>query len=51
MNRRNFFKAAAGGALLANGTMRGADMSTEIVDYMKPVFNLHKFFNAPVKIE
>jgi L-alanine-DL-glutamate epimerase-like enolase superfamily enzyme len=51
MNRRKFFKAAAGGALLANGTMRGADMSTEIVDYMKPVFNLHKFFNAPVKIE
>ena len=25
-------------------------MTSEILEYQKPVFNLHKFFNAPVKI-
>jgi len=25
-------------------------MASEILEYQKPVFNLHKFFNAPVKI-
>jgi L-alanine-DL-glutamate epimerase-like enolase superfamily enzyme len=49
MNRRDFFKATAGGALLARkGT--GFDMESEIADYKKPVFNLHKFFSSPVKI-
>jgi L-alanine-DL-glutamate epimerase-like enolase superfamily enzyme len=51
MNRRDFLKASAGGAALANGfALHAADMASEILEYQKPVFNLHKFFNAPVKI-
>jgi L-alanine-DL-glutamate epimerase-like enolase superfamily enzyme len=52
MNRRDFFKAA-GSALLANqsiGAWGASDMGAEILEYKKPVFNLHKFFDAPVKI-
>jgi len=51
MNRRDFLRVSAGGAALANGLSLGAvDMASEILEYQKPVFNLHKFFNAPVKI-
>ncbi|HUK18824.1 MAG TPA: mandelate racemase/muconate lactonizing enzyme family protein [Bryobacteraceae bacterium] len=53
MNRRDFFRAAAGSALLANQSSRAwgaSDMGAEILEYRKPVFNLHKFFDAPVKI-
>ena len=53
MNRRDFFKAAAGSALLANQSIRAwgaSDMGAEILEYEKPVFNLYKFFDAPVKI-
>src|SRR5271154_1227354 len=51
MNRRDFLKVSAGGATLASGfPLRAADMASEILEYQKPVFNLHKFFNAPVKI-
>lgn len=53
MNRRNFLKATAASALLADQTNRawGAPgMDSEILEYQKPVFNLHKFFNRPVKI-
>ena len=27
-----------------------SDMGAEILEYRKPVFNLHRFFNAPVRI-
>src|SRR5580700_7732036 len=52
MKRRNFLKATAGGALLASQATgaAAADMTSEILEYKKPVFNLHQFFNAPVKI-
>jgi L-alanine-DL-glutamate epimerase-like enolase superfamily enzyme len=53
MNRRNFLKAGAGSALLAGRARRawGAfDMIAEILEYKKPVFNLHSFFKSPVKI-
>jgi L-alanine-DL-glutamate epimerase-like enolase superfamily enzyme len=53
MNRRNFLKATAGSALLTSQAIRAwgaSDMGQEILEYEKPVFNLHKFFNAPVKI-
>jgi len=46
MNRRNFLTTA----LLAGGRALADDMSAEIVDYQKPVFNLNKFFSSPVKI-
>jgi L-alanine-DL-glutamate epimerase-like enolase superfamily enzyme len=45
MNRRDFLKVSGGAALASAG-----DMSSEILEYQKPVFNLHKLFNAPVKI-
>src|ERR1039457_5776193 len=50
MNRRNFLTAAAGAALVSNplARLRGADSATP--EYQKPVFNLHKLFDAPVKI-
>ncbi|MGP8246792.1 MAG: mandelate racemase/muconate lactonizing enzyme family protein [Bryobacteraceae bacterium] len=54
MNRRAFFKAAGGSALLTSPAFRAwgfSDMTSEILEYEKPVFNLHKFFDAPVKIE
>ncbi|MGO9262627.1 MAG: mandelate racemase/muconate lactonizing enzyme family protein [Bryobacteraceae bacterium] len=53
MNRRDFLKVSAGSALLANRAIRAwgaSDMAPEILEYQKPVFNLHKFFAAPVKI-
>ena len=53
MNRRDFLRASAGSALLTNRAMRAwaaSDMGAEILEYKKPVFNLHRFFNAPVKI-
>jgi L-alanine-DL-glutamate epimerase-like enolase superfamily enzyme len=53
MNRRNFLKAGAGSALLASQAKRAwgaSDMGAEILEYKKPVFNLHKFFDAPVRI-
>src|SRR5271170_3400756 len=51
MNRRDFMKASAGGATLASGfSLTAADMRSEILEYQKPVFNLHKFFSSPVKI-
>ena len=51
MNRRDFLKASAGAATLATGFSLGAaDMASEILEYQKPVFNLHKFFSVPVKI-
>ena len=48
MNRRNFLASTAG--LLAARTAAGQsphDMSAEIADYQKPVFNLHSFFSSP----
>src|ERR1700683_70548 len=53
MNRRDFLKAGAGSALLISRPMRtwaASDIGAEILEYKKPVFELHKFFNAPVKI-
>jgi len=51
MNRRNFLRTAAAGALAAGARRaRAADMEAEILAWQKPVFNLHKFFSAPVKI-
>jgi L-alanine-DL-glutamate epimerase-like enolase superfamily enzyme len=49
MNRRDFLKASAGAAALGI-PLSAADMASEILEYQKPVFNLHKFFNTPVKI-
>src|ERR1700722_19332737 len=50
MNRRDFLRVS-GGAALANGfSLRAADMAPEILEYQKPVFNLHRFFSSPVKI-
>ena len=52
MNRRNFLASSAGAALLAPlaRTGRAADAATGRSEYEKPVFELHKFFDAPVKI-
>jgi L-alanine-DL-glutamate epimerase-like enolase superfamily enzyme len=53
MNRRNFFKVGAGGAVMASAATRASgapNMASEIREYQKPVFNLHKFFTSPVKI-
>lgn len=53
MNRRNFLTASAGAALLADPLARSwgaADTDPAVPEYQKPVFNLHKFFSAPVKI-
>jgi len=53
MNRRDFLKASVGSALLTSQAMRAwcaSDMGAEILEYKKPVFNLHRFFNAPVRI-
>jgi L-alanine-DL-glutamate epimerase-like enolase superfamily enzyme len=47
MNRRDFLMAAAFGGVLAKGA---DDMSAQIVEYNRPVFNLHKFFDTPLKI-
>jgi L-alanine-DL-glutamate epimerase-like enolase superfamily enzyme len=52
MQRRDFLKAAslalAAQALRGQGPTR--DMSAEIVEFGKPVFDLHKFFSSPVRI-
>src|ERR1035437_8685060 len=45
MNRRHFLTASAGAALLA-----AADTDSLGPEYQKPVFNLHKVLDAPVKI-
>ncbi len=51
MNRRDFLRVSAGTAALAAGPrLRADDMTTEILEYQKPVFNLHSFFKQPVKI-
>jgi L-alanine-DL-glutamate epimerase-like enolase superfamily enzyme len=53
MNRRDFLTASAGSAVLtsqAKGAWGASDMGAEIREYKKPVFNLHGFFNAPVRI-
>jgi L-alanine-DL-glutamate epimerase-like enolase superfamily enzyme len=52
MNRRNFLKGIS--SLLAPSVLAAQnshDMSAEIREYQKPVFNLHQFFDSPVKIE
>lgn len=52
MNRRDLLWASAGAAALASAFRLSADdMTSEILDYQKPVFNLHKFFGGAVKIE
>ncbi|MGH9695163.1 MAG: enolase C-terminal domain-like protein, partial [Bryobacteraceae bacterium] len=53
MNRRRFLDALGGSALAGQlpAAQATADMGAEIVEYKKPVFNLHQFFRAPVKIE
>src|SRR5580700_4454287 len=50
MNRRNFLKSAAVAGVVLDplARLRGADSA--IPDYQQPVFNLHKLFDAPVKI-
>jgi len=55
MQRRSFLQNASLGAasLLAaraGHAQSAQDMSSEIVEYGKPVFDLHKFFSSPVKI-
>ena len=53
MNRRDFLSASAGAALLADQLARlgrAADNDSAGPEYQRPVFNLHKFFDAPVKI-
>lgn len=54
MNRRSFLYAAGASALLGAEALRArdsSDISAEILEYKKPVFNLHQFFSTPVKIE
>src|SRR5258708_4500504 len=51
MKRRDFLMAAAFGGVVARAAANASDnMSAEIVEYTKPVFNLHKFFDAALKI-
>jgi L-alanine-DL-glutamate epimerase-like enolase superfamily enzyme len=52
MVRRDFLRATAGSALLTSAVRASgsSDMSAEILEYKKPVFNLHSFFSTPVKI-
>src|SRR5580693_5055620 len=50
MNRRDFLSISAGAALANGFSLRAADMATEILEYQKPVFNLHRFFSSPLKI-
>jgi L-alanine-DL-glutamate epimerase-like enolase superfamily enzyme len=51
MNRRSFFGTGSLGAagLLARA-QSAHDMSAEIIEYQKPVFDLHKHLTSPVKI-
>jgi L-alanine-DL-glutamate epimerase-like enolase superfamily enzyme len=51
MNRRRFLQAAAlGGAGVVARAQSVHDMSDEIVEYGKPVFDLHRFSSTPIKI-
>jgi L-alanine-DL-glutamate epimerase-like enolase superfamily enzyme len=51
MNRRRFLQSAALGSVGVLARAQGVrDMSDEIVEYGKPVFDLHKFSSTPVKI-
>ena len=52
MNRRTFLQASAASLLAARAgsAQTTHDMSAEIEEYGKPVFDLHKFFSSPVKI-
>jgi L-alanine-DL-glutamate epimerase-like enolase superfamily enzyme len=53
MNRRDFVRASAGATLLAAHALDAApadDKDSVMPEYQQPVFNLHKFFPAPVKI-
>src|SRR6185503_17861685 len=51
MNRRSFLQTAAlGGAGVLARAQSVRDMSGEIVEYGKPVFDLHKFSSTPIKI-
>lgn len=55
MNRRRFLRTAplGGAGLLAARSARAQaahDMTEEIAEYGKPVFELHRFFSSPVKI-
>ena len=52
IDRRGFLQAAGGAAL--QGAARpapGTAAETWIPDYEKPVFDLHRFFKAPIRIE
>ena len=53
MNRRRFLHGLGASTLFASQALRArstSGISVEILDYKKPVFNLHKFFSTPVKI-
>jgi L-alanine-DL-glutamate epimerase-like enolase superfamily enzyme len=53
MNRRRFLHGVGASAFFANQSLRArssSEISAEILDYKKPVFNLHRFFSTPVKI-
>ena len=52
MNRRNFFTASAGAALLSAplARMRAADDGAVTPDYQKPVFDLHRASSTAIKI-
>jgi L-alanine-DL-glutamate epimerase-like enolase superfamily enzyme len=51
MNRRTFLQSASlGSAALLARAQQSHDMSAEIVEYSKPVFNLHKHLTSPIKI-
>jgi L-alanine-DL-glutamate epimerase-like enolase superfamily enzyme len=52
MNRRTFLSTSLGaaGMLGARRAFGQRDMSAEIVEYQKPVFDLHKFSSSPIKI-
>jgi L-alanine-DL-glutamate epimerase-like enolase superfamily enzyme len=50
MNRRDFLRVSGGATLASGFSLRAADMASEILEYQKPVFNLHSFFGSPVKI-
>jgi len=52
MNRRNFLTSSAGaGALAASFPGRAAAQEAAHGDYRAPLFQLHKFFKNPVKIQ
>jgi len=48
MNRRNFLAASAAAALAGVG--RAADEPSALPEYQKPVFDLHRASNSPIKI-